>query len=603
MKLRKFAVQGFRSLADPGVVTLGRPTIVTGPNDGGKTSLLLALGILLNNQRIHEADLTHAMPDEIPPTGRSNDRFAECRVLGIFELSSDEQSELGLPPEIQLRRLASPENQSLEILIEVPTNLALRDIEEKSLAQLKEAAESLSLDPEGPLNQKDSFRVPLRRLAEGSETEEAWVPANKDIEAALPRLIMFTSTAEPSPENEISQALREAYDRTLDDEDIIGPVRAAEATVQERLQDAANDLRGHIVERCPELEKVEVVPAVSFREGFGGVELRSSRPDQAAVDLSSSGAGTRRRVTLAVWEWTQNLLEQKDPNDRSIVIAYDEPDTHLDYGHQRNLVDLLRKQADLDNVAVIVATHSMNLIDKVRIEDVLHVNITDNRTRIQQIFGGDSDKETDFLTRIAASMGLRNSVLLHERCFIGVEGATEEHSLPALFRAATGFSLAAAGIILVPAGGNAGVRMLCKYLEEHKRLVRFIVDRDSTGQEVFGKKRLQEDGIPENHMYLVGNSHEIEDLFSDEQWLSVVQAKWPRSDGFSWEVSQIAALRKKSGKFSKRLHDLLRTEGAHAPESKSELLPALSHTIMNREEVPEQLRKVFDDLVEIAGAR
>jgi putative ATP-dependent endonuclease of OLD family len=603
LRLRKFAVQGFRCLADPGEVSLGRPTIITGPNDGGKTSLLLALAVLLNDQRVQEPDLTHALPDEEPPTGRSNDRFAECRVEGVFELSSKEQEVLGLGPEVRLRRIASPSTQSLEILQDVPTDAALRDIEAKTLAELKDAVESLGLQPDGPLNQKESFRIPLRKRAGESETEEVWVKASNEVAAALPRLIMFTSTAEPSPEKEITQALREAYDRTLDDETIIAPVRAAEDTVRGRLQDAANHLREHIVERCPELEQVEVVPSVSFREGFAGIELRSSKPDQGAVDLASSGAGTRRRITLAVWEWTQNLLEKGQPGDRPVVIAYDEPDTHLDYGHQRDLVDLLRKQAELEHVAVIVATHSMNLIDKVQIEDVLHVDLVDNRTEIKQIFGGDSEEETEFLGNIAASMGLRNSVLLHERCFVGVEGATEEHSLPALFRVATGLSLAAAGIVLVPAGGNTGARVLCEYMSKHNRLVRFIVDRDSTGQEVFSKKKLEEDGIPEDHMYIVGSRHEIEDLFSDEQWLSVVQAQWPRSDGWPWEVAQIAALRKMSGKFSKRLHKLLRSESANPPESKSQLLPALSRTIQTRNEVPEQLRNVFDDLVKIASVR
>lgn len=327
MKLRKFGVQGFRSLGDTGEVSLGRPTIITGPNDGGKTSLLLALAILLNGQKVQEADLTHALADEDPPMGRTNDRFAECRVVGIFELSSEEQDELDLASEIRLRRRATPEGQSLEILKEVPANPDLRDIEEKSLADLKDAVESLGLKHAGPLTKKESFLVPLREFAENSETEEAWMPASKELEAVLPRLIMFTSTAEPSPENEISQALREAYNQSLEDEDIIGPVRSAEATVQSRLQDAANDLRKHIVERCPDLEKVEVVPTVSFKQGFGGVELRSFRPGQGPVDFSSSGAGTRRRVTLAVWEWTQNLLEEQNSGARSVVVAYDEPDT------------------------------------------------------------------------------------------------------------------------------------------------------------------------------------------------------------------------------------------------------------------------------------
>jgi hypothetical protein len=58
-----------------------------------------------------------------------------------------------------------------------------------------------------------------------------------------------------------------------------------------------------------------------------------------------------------------------------------------------------------------------------------------------------------------------------------------------------------------------------------------------------------------------------------------------------------------SGIFSKRLHKLLRSQSANPPESKSELLPALSLMIKTRDEVPEQLRKVFDDPVKIAGAR
>lgn len=237
--------------------------------------------------------MTQALPDEEPPTGLSNDRFAECRVEGVFELSSKEQGLLSLGPQVRLRRIASPSMQSLEILQEVPTEVALRDIEARGLAELKDAVESLGLQPDGPLNQKESFRIPLRKLAGESETEEVWVKASNEIGVALPRLIMFTSTAEPSPQKEITQALREAYDRTLDDETIIAPVRAAEDTVRGRLQNAANDLRKHIVERCPELEQVEVVPSVSFREGFTGIELRSSKPDQGAVDLASSGAPVR----------------------------------------------------------------------------------------------------------------------------------------------------------------------------------------------------------------------------------------------------------------------------------------------------------------------
>lgn len=54
VRLRTFAVQGFRCLANPGEVSLGRPTIIAGPNDGGKTSLLLGLAVLFNDQKVQQ---------------------------------------------------------------------------------------------------------------------------------------------------------------------------------------------------------------------------------------------------------------------------------------------------------------------------------------------------------------------------------------------------------------------------------------------------------------------------------------------------------------------------------------------------------------------
>jgi len=53
-------------------------------------------------------------------------------------------------------------------------------------------------------------------------------------------------------------------------------------------------------------------PTVSFKEGFGGVKLSSTRREGGSVALSASGAGTRRRITLATWEWTRKLLSRGD---------------------------------------------------------------------------------------------------------------------------------------------------------------------------------------------------------------------------------------------------------------------------------------------------
>jgi energy-coupling factor transporter ATP-binding protein EcfA2 len=602
LDLEAFRVSGIRCLAAIDWVPVARPTILTGPNDGGKTSLLLAIAFLLEGKGVTQSDLTYGADGEDPVCGLEDGRYAACWVEGRFSSDGKEQSQLGLHAEANIRRRFGPEGATaLEVLTLAAADPKLRGLDTKRLAELQQIAADLDIGPAGPANHRDSYLRPLRELADSQDKEAVWMPASREIVERLPRLIAFASTAEPDPEGEIRQALQEAYVQALEDSSIVGPVRAAEKKVRAKLGREAKALRTHIIERCPELSDLVVEPTVSFKEGFGGVKLSSTRREGGSVALSASGAGTRRRITLATWEWTRNLLSRGAAGGRSVVVAYDEPDTHLDYGHQRDLVDLIRKQCEVPGVSVVIATHSLNLIDKVSIEDVVHLELEHERTVVKRLFGDDHGAVDRHLMDIAASMGLRNSVLLHERCFVGVEGVTEQQAIPILFRTATGLTLQAAGIALVPAGGNAGARAFCKYLTDQGREVRFIVDRDSAAHKVFTPEKLRAEGIADDQMYLVGAPKEIEDLFTDAQWAGIAEAAWPRNDGSPWTASHFAKLRK-SGKFSDRLHDLL-TSNASAPASKAALLPALAGASTVKNDVPKALRDVFDDLIRVTSLR
>lgn len=603
MELNAFRVSGIRCLADVDWVPVAHPTILTGPNDGGKTSVLLALEFLLAGRGIAKEDFTSAAPDEVPDHPIEDGRYAECWVEGRFLLDQNEQGELELPAEIRMRRrLHVGGSSDLEVHRSAPVDERLRGLPERKLDELRAIAAEVSIEPTGPANRRDSYLMSLQALADGGPHQDVWMPAPRDAADRLPRLISFASTAEPDPEAEIRQALQEAYARALEDPSIVAPVREAERQVRTTLEGEALELRTHIIERCPELSDLVVEPSVSFKEGFAGVRLSSSRGEGHSVGLSASGAGTRRRITLATWEWTRVLLSRGEPAGRSVILAYDEPDTHLDYGHQRDLVDLIRRQCDVTGVRVMMATHSLNLIDKVSIEDVVHLDLVRGRTMVRRLFSSEHGDVERHLMDVAASMGLRNSVLLHERCFVGVEGVTEQQAIPLLFRRATGLTLQAAGIALVPAGGNTGALAFCKYLTEHGREVRFIVDRDSAAHRTFAPMKLQAAGVSAELMYLVGSPDEIEDLFTDDQWTAVANKVWPRDDGNQWTPSHFAPLRK-SGKFSTGLHELIKVRSSAAPPSKAALLPALAGMLEAKDEIPGELVEVFEDLIRVTSAR
>jgi predicted ATP-dependent endonuclease of OLD family len=114
------------------------------------------------------------------------------------------------------------------------------------------------------------------------------------------------------------------------------------------------------------------------------------------------------------------------------IVVYDEPDTHLDYHHQRKVMKLIREQSALEHVNVLVATHSMNLIDGVDISDVVHLKLVEERTVLERLQDNEHNIIDGYLGTLSASLGLRNSVLLHERCFLAVEGETEQQAFPVL---------------------------------------------------------------------------------------------------------------------------------------------------------------------------
>jgi len=601
MRLIDFDVEGFRSLASVERVPVGKPTIITGQNDGGKSATIAALRFLLTGVALTDDDRTFASVE----AGSEGDggRVSTTSVTGRFTLSENEQQELSLPDKATIRRLsgggAPPELQVRRV---VPESPELRDLSRCRLAELKSIAEQFGVTNAGPANRLDSWRSPLEAFAADQAQVENWVGALPPVARGLPRFVGFASSAEPNPEQEAGKALRAAFDSIMADAAIVGRIQELEGEVVERLVGEAATLEEHIRGRCPDLAAVSLEPRVSFSEGYQGVAMRASTAKGENVPLAGAGAGRRRRINLAVWEWTTRLLDdERSPN--GVVVAYDEPDTHLDYAHQRQLMDLIRDQCAKPHVQMVVATHAMNLIDRVDIADVVHLRIQDERTVMERLVDASHEGIDSYLSDLAAALGLRNSVLLHESCFVAVEGPTETQSLPVLFRLVAGLPLQSAGIALIGCNGNEGALKVAQFLNQRQRSVAFIVDRDSTSNRstrvLFREDKLRSYGFADNQVHYVGGPKELEELFTDDQWAAAGNAHWCRDDGRAWSTDDIAVLR--GEKFSDGLIELFRTESSAGPLGKPDLTYTLVSMLTRPEEVPDELRAVFESLIALAS--
>ncbi|MER8073447.1 TOPRIM nucleotidyl transferase/hydrolase domain-containing protein [Streptomyces sp. NPDC094034] len=247
----------------------------------------------------------------------------------------------------------------------------------------------------------------------------------------------------------------------------------------------------------------------------------------------------------------------------------------------------------------------MNLIDGVDIADVVHLRLSDKgRTVVERLEDESHDGVGFHLGQIAAAVGLRNSVLLHERCFLAVEGPTEQQCLPLLFRLSQGLSLQAAGIALWACGNNEGALHLAGYLVKNRRTVMLMVDADSRTNKHFKTERLIKTGLDlATQVTYVGEAdgfNELEELFTDLQWSAAANTCWPRPQGKEWTAEDFAAHR--GGKFSGGVLTMIK-EGAEqtSPDGKDDMLYSLVTTFASAEDAPTQLRDAFRDIQDLAS--
>ena len=596
MQLTSFSVTGFRSLANVKDVPLQRPTILTGRNDSGKSSMLDTLSFLLDPS-------SKAKTTDFPLRAEDSDDADKEQVIvvtGFFELSDADREAISVPKTISVRRSARRESGVItdigyEVERQVPEDERLRNLDEsRFLDDLKAAAKAYGKWPDPPARTKASFLDVLRPVAEAAPKCLAWVTADALVLDRFPWFLHRTGVGAADVDSTLRDALKFLYREILDREEFKERATKLQAEITSALSTASESLCEAIEKSCDGLTGVSLLPEVSFRDAvLSGTQVFAHRDGKSVSLIEQSGAGRRQQIVQAIWEWENREVMRPDATD-SVVIAYDEPDVSLDYERQRNFMSVIRDQCATSNVRAVVATHSVQMIDQVPLDDVVHLELANGTTRLHRVpDGGKHDDFSTFIGRLTEELGLSTSSVLFERCFLLVEGASERKAFPRLFHLATDQRLQEAGIVLFDGDGNTAVLKLVKCLREMGKPVYVIVDADSKRDQpkMFGEDKLREHGVPDGCIDYLGDTNELEELFSDEQWSRLGNKFWPHQDGMTWEPDHFSALRS-SGKFSARVSDLLNER------SKPQLMARMAEMMTHREDLPSKLAAAFDRLME-----
>ena len=196
-------------------------------------------------------------------------------------------------------------------------------------------------------------------------------------------------------------------------------------------------------------------------------------------------------------------------------------------------------------------------------------------------------------------MGLENSTMFYERCFLTIEGKTEEDALPRLFELCTGTSTHARGVKLVNSYNNHGAIVAAQFLHRNGRSVLFLVDEDTTVNigtaRLLTEQSLQRAGFPIDRRHIVGPSC-FEYAFSDEVWCRVLNEHRIGNQRV-WSSSDVGNLRTSPRDFLDNIQEILDSE------SKPRIGVWLAAAVREVSEIPESIRNCLVQADQLANPR
>lgn len=295
----------------------------------------------------------------------------------------------------------------------------------------------------------------------------------------------------------------------------ITPIKQLASDSARKAEEAINQKFGEISsiikEVAKEVEGISSKVHFDVKEKISDIMVTKTNSD-GPIHLENQGEGLKRQIWFSLIKAKATTEEQ---GETKFIWAFDEPETHLYPGAQREFFDILNK-ISIGNVQTLISTHSTIFIDKSNLNKINSVKKENNGyTEINFC----KDIESIFL-----SLSVKNSDFLFYNKFLIVEGDTEQYLIPQLYELYTGKSLIADNIQLLNIQGknkwNENKRIIDKVLGDFKKSedqLIYLFDNDMSFE--IGR------GVITDNMFFVGEQ-DIEDSINDEVWLNILNGHY-----------------------------------------------------------------------------
>lgn len=394
MHLTRFKLKNFRGYQEEVEIEFNDLTAFVGKNDCGKSTILEALDIFFNDNKgtvkIDKDDLnvTAAPSDDknVVMTAFFKD-FPQSIVIDSTNTTNlKDEYLLNENGELEIQKIFPNASTSFKtfILASHPQNPECKDLLYLKSAGLKKKIKDLGLDESVDMTKNAEMRKAIwNYYRDDLQLTETPIDLTKEdakkywikISTYLPIYSLFQADRNNSDsDDEVQDPLKNAVKEIVKSEGLEQQFNDVAEKVLEKL----NEVASRTLDKLKEMDKetaetlIPSIPAIADLK-WADVFKNVSITGEEGIPLNKRGSGVRRLILLNFFraEAARKLEEQRITNSTaSIIYAIEEPETSQHFFNQLKLVEAFKDLSALENVQIILTTHSGVIVKKLAFRDL-----------------------------------------------------------------------------------------------------------------------------------------------------------------------------------------------------------------------------------------
>lgn len=401
MYLQRLRLTNFRAFSEVEFCDLKNLAVLIGENDVGKSSVLDAIGLLIENSNPSPSDFRE---DEI------NRELRDIELEGEFFVEDNDNvdEKYVWNSKIIIRKVFNKDSSKIYIKVKDAVDSRVCNFSDLSAQEQKNLLMEFAIEPEGNASNRQKQ---IDVLKEDGTVEMGFVERNistqvysRDIRVFLPMLERINTTEYKSPETVIIRGLRSVFQNIIsspsDNSSLSDELKELSTNVKLEFDKYISSATEIIQRLHNNIKSVKIEPNIDFSKALTSATLVIDT-GYGDKGLETFGEGTKKRIWMTLVEWDQSIQRSFG---RNVIRLYDEPDANLHYGAQKKVFDGIVKMTEGGNVQCIVCTHSVTMIDRSPLNRIYYLSNTGITRSIQRL--DEYDQETEFLDDIGRGLGL-----------------------------------------------------------------------------------------------------------------------------------------------------------------------------------------------------